>query len=106
MRRYIVAGALTALLAGCASQQTTSAVGADVAAAEVALTAAETIALHYATLPRCPAAVLCSSQAVVDKIKALDRTAYSAVEAAKANAGLLAVAITAIADLRHAIPGA
>ncbi len=92
-------------LAACAGQQTTNAVSSDVAATEIALTAAETLALSYTSLPRCPAAAVCSTQAVVDNIKALDNKAYTAVVAARSNTALVGAAVTAISLFRNAIPG-
>ncbi len=106
MRRLLIGAVLAASLGACASQQATNAVSSDVAASEIALTAAETLALSYTSLPRCPkAAPACSAQATVDKIKALDNTAYNAVVMARSNAGLVGFAVTAISDLRNAIPG-
>ncbi len=107
MHRIAVAAAL--LLAGCSSTATTNAVSADVAAAEVTLTAAEQLALTYTSLPRCSslaaASPVCSSQATVDKIKALDNTAFQAVRLARSNAAMLPTAIAAIGVLRSAVPG-
>lgn len=67
-------------LVACGSQQT----AANVAALESGLTAAETAALGYTSLPRCPqATAVCSDQSKVDQIKSADRVAYNAVKAAE-----------------------
>lgn len=77
-----------------------------VAEAEVALTTAERLALHYVTLPACPKATLCSDAATVAKIKAADNVAYAAVKAARANNtdANVAAANAAIAGLLSIIP--
>lgn len=104
--RSILCGAALVALTACAPQPTTNAVTSDVAATEIALTAAETLALSYTSLPRCPiAAPACSTQATVDNIKALDNKAYTAVVAARSNSALISVAVTAISAFRNAIPG-
>lgn len=99
----ITAGAL--LLAGCSTQP--AAVKTDIAAIELALTAAEKAALLYVTRPQCPkAAPLCSDKATVDQIKQADSTAYAAVKAARASGGSAsaATASAAIAALVSMIP--
>jgi hypothetical protein len=55
MKRTIFAAALCAAVAACASTATTNTVTTTVAAAEVALTAADQVALAYVTQPLCPA---------------------------------------------------
>lgn len=105
------------LVASCAAVESRAPVVTnDVAAAEVALTAAERVALIYTGLPRClvvgsalmPVTVgspkICSSQTAVDRIKALDQQAYDAVMAAKRNAGLISAAWSAISVFQSAIP--
>lgn len=104
--RYIICGAALIALNACAPQPTVNAVTSDVAATEIALTAAETLALSYTSLPRCPiAAPACSAQVTVDNIKALDNKAYTAVVAARSNSALISVAVAAISAFRNAIPG-
>lgn len=112
IRRAKRAGAFTALLlvasvavlTGCSIS---APVAQDIAAVEVALTASEQLALVYTSLPRCGASgasALCSTQAVVDKIKSADNTAYSAVVQARSNSALISAAVTAIDTLRSTIP--
>lgn len=98
MKRLLVIPAAIGLLVGCASA------GNDIVAAEVALTAAEKATVLYERLPRCPGPAVCSDQAVVNKIKALDQTAYNAVKAAEANPALVSAAVSAVTDLKNAIP--
>lgn len=70
--------ALAACSANSGNQQ------ANIAALESGLTAAETAALSYTSLPRCPqATAVCSDQTKVDQIKSADRIAYNAVKAAQ-----------------------
>lgn len=119
MYRIIAVPILCATLAlsGCSfftSADKAALVSSDVAAVEVALTTAETLALMYTKLPRCApivpgtelgfGTVLCSKQAVVDKIKSLDMTAYNAVHLAMDNKGTVSAALTAIAVFSTAIP--
>lgn len=102
----LILAAWLAMVVACTPQATTNAVSSDVAATEIALTAAETLALSYTSLPRCPvAAPACSTQAAVDNIKALDNKAYTAVVAARSNSALISMAVTAISAFRNAIPG-
>jgi hypothetical protein len=98
MRKIVLVSCL--LLGACASG------GNDIVAAEVALTAAEKAATLYTKLPRCAGAnsSICSEQGAVDKIKALDNTAYGAVKAAEANPALVSIAVSAVSDLNNAIP--
>jgi hypothetical protein len=101
MRNLIIAAGLSLSLAACASNT----VGNDAAAAEIALTSAERVALIYTTLPRCGGvATICSNPATVDKIKALDQQAYTAVKAAENNSGLISAAWAAISIFQSAIP--
>ena len=75
----------------------------DIAAAEVALTAGEQLALVYTSLPRCGSAgasAVCSVQATVDSIKA----AYNAVVHARGNSSLINAALSAIASFRALVP--
>lgn len=101
--KYAVLGLAALALSACSTATTT--VSNDVAAAEVSLTTAEHLALFYTRLPRCGGAVaICSNQATVDKIKALDSTAYTAVHAAMDNKGTLSAALTAVSAFSTAIP--
>jgi hypothetical protein len=80
-------------------------VASEIAAAEVSLTMAQDLALIYAKLPRCGGkANVCSDQATVDKLKSLNRTAYTAVHAAMNNEALIADAFVAISTFSSAIP--
>lgn len=91
----MVAGVLS--LSACKS----TTVANDVAAAEIALTGAEQVALVYTSRPRCGGTVtLCSDQVAVDKIKAADQKAYDAVKAARDNSGLISAAWIAISSLQ------
>lgn len=109
MRRITVVIVVSILAAGCAAQQGAS-VQTDVAKAEVALTAAERVALHYVTLPPClkAHAPLCSDAAVVARIKQADNAAYAAVKAARAsnNRSDLTAANAAVAALSALVPPA
>lgn len=85
MRPYdLIASSLALSLGLGACSQNNAA--ASVAALETTLTAAETAALHYTTLPPCPQPTpVCSEPDVVAQIKAADATAYNAVQAAEAS---------------------
>jgi len=93
---------LIVVLAGCAtSTQTTT-----VSGLEVALTAADQLALQYVTLPLCTSGgpALCSQATVSAQIKAASLAAYTAVKAAEksgASADLTAAqdALTALSAL-------
>jgi len=98
--RFLISLAFVALV-GCSASSTQT---NDVAAAEVALTGAERLALVYTSLPRCPGATPCSDAATVATIKSLDNQAYAAVTAAKGNPSLVAAATAAVAALTNAIP--
>ena len=77
-----------------------------VAKVQVALTAAERIAINYVTLPACPKAPICADETVVARIKQADKVAFEAVMAARqagSNANL-AAANAAIAALLNTIP--
>ncbi len=90
------------LLVACSAS---TSVNNDVAAAEIALTSAERVALIYTSLPRCGGtATLCSTQVTVDKIKNLDLQAYTAVKAAEKDSGLISAAWVAISTLQSVIP--
>lgn len=105
MRKIVLAFALCAPLAlGACSPQAAATVDTSVQAAEIGLTGAFRLALVYTSLPRCPATTICSDPARVAQIKSLATTAHDAVVAARSNAGLLSVALTAIQDLKSAIP--
>jgi hypothetical protein len=75
-----------------------------VAAAEIALTNVERLALRYTTLPRCPAAALCSDAATVQRIKDADNKAYAAVMAARHNEALLGLALSSIEAFGSVVP--
>ena len=79
MRKIILSGALA--LSACATgqpQQTT-------AVLEAGLTVAERTALAYVSLPRCPqGAPVCSSPAVVQKIRDADNGAYGEIKSVEA----------------------
>ncbi len=93
------------VVVGLASCTTTPAVGNDIAAVEIALTAAERAALIYTSLPRCGGvATLCSSQATVDRVKAADQQAYQAMKAAQKDSGLISAAWGAISAFQLATP--
>lgn len=96
----IVGGLLAVALLGCANP----AVNNSVAALEISLTAAETLATNYVALPRCPAAAVCSDPATVSKIKSLDQQAYTAVKAAEADSTLISTAIAAVSAFQTSIP--
>ena len=89
-------------LAGCAG----TAAGR-IAQAEVALTAAERVALAYVVQPAClpgKAAVTCSYPATVAKIKAADTLAFTAVMAAKSGTVSAEDALAAVSALTSIIP--
>ena len=89
------------LLGACTTSPTVS---NDILAAKVGLTASFKAATLYERLPRCPGPVLCSEQAVVDRIKALATQAHDAVALADANAAMISAAILAITNFNDAIP--
>lgn len=105
---FLASASISALVAACTPPQTVALVANSVAEAEILLTAAENTATVYVQLPNCPAPKggLCSDAATRDKIKAADNVAYSAVKAARANAGTVAAAVSAIAGLIVATPPA
>lgn len=105
MRSLVYSTAAALLLAGCSTQP--AAVKTDIAAIELALTAAEKAALLYVTRPQCPkGAPICSEKATVDQVKQADNTAYAAVKAARASgdSAKAATASAAIAALVSFIP--
>lgn len=69
-----------------------------IAAAEIALTNAEILALDYTRLPRCMPrmSLACSDPVIVQKIKDADNRAYAAVVAARRNQAMIGVAWAAI----------
>lgn len=111
----VLSVALVLWLAGCGTLSGLGSIAgsakADVAALEVALSAAETAALAYVSLPPCaPAAPpLCSKAEIVARIGQLDETAYAAVKTAEGIAGSLtadrSLIVNAIAGARAAISG-
>lgn len=109
MKRTLIAAALLCgtALAGCqpGGVSSTPVVGNSVAAAEIALTNAERLALKYTSLPRCPAAtVICSDPATVQRIKEYDNKAYAAVVSARSNEALIGLALSAIDAFGGVIP--
>ena len=100
--RPLLALVLAAALAACANAG--AGISAKVDAAVVGLTAAERAALVYTSLPRCPAAALCSDPATVQKIKDADNIAYAAVKAAEQNEALLGAALSAVSALQGTVP--
>lgn len=81
-------------------------VAKSVAAAQVALTELEKLALQYTTLPECvPAGPrLCHDPVVKARIKEYDTYAYNAVMAARRGAGSLETAVKAIVALQAILP--
>lgn len=78
-----------------------------IAQAEIALTAAEKVALQYFMLPRCPKSTpVCADQATVNKIADADNKAYNALKLAKqVNSDTnLAALLTALSDLTNLLP--
>lgn len=106
LKRFMLCSLL--VLAACVDKEVANTVNNDLAAAEVSLTGVERLAKIYTDLPRCGSVkvttAICSDPVLVSKIASLDSTAYNAVRAAKTNSAMLSVAITAIQDLRSAIP--
>ena len=87
---------------------------ADIAATEVALTTAETLALNYMRLPLCgtaEASKLCTRASVKQTVKDADNRAYAAVQSLRASSAsgapaALAAAQAAIAALSSAVTAA
>ncbi len=107
MYRALIAGAGLLLLVGCAKQTVQTHTINTVAAAEIALTAAEQLALNYTKLPRCGSSghpKVCSDKVTVAKVLDLDNKAYKAVQMAKSNEALVDLAFTAITSLMSAVP--
>lgn len=79
-----------------------------IAASEVALTAADQLALQYVTLPLCgpTAPKLCSQASISVQIKAQAQNAYNAIQAAKANptSATAAAAAAAVSLLQGLVP--
>lgn len=96
MKRALIAAAL--LLASCASTPKS-----DIAALEVGLTAAETAALAYVRLPRCPAPGLCSDDDIVSRIRDYSHDAYVSVVAARS---LTHIATSSSSDVAKALQSA
>jgi hypothetical protein len=103
-RKLILAAALCGSLAACSTAPTTT-VSNSVAAAQIALTNAERVALLYTSLPRCPVnPPPCSDPATVQRIKDYDNKAYDLVKAARNNEALIGVAMAAIETFSSVIP--
>lgn len=101
---------LSVAVSGCSSGGAGSSAKSDVAAAEVALTTADTLAAAYVSLPACGGATkVCSDPATVTKIRAAAANAYAQVKQAEAQAAAgqpvdtLALT-TAISALQAIIP--
>lgn len=95
---------LSLTTAACSNKPSDTA--STVAKIEVALTAAERIAINYVTLPACPKAPICADAEVVARIKQADNVAFDAVMAARASGtnANVAAANAAIAALLNLIP--
>lgn len=98
--------AVTLTAAGCAGVTATSIADKSIAAVEQSLTVLEKAALQYTSMPPCGATLsrVCSDPSIKAQIKAADMAAYTAVAAAAANRGSLDAAMTALDNLRRAIP--
>jgi hypothetical protein len=104
MKRIAIAAVLVLGFAGCTSAQDTATVANSVAAAETALTVAESAATVYVKLPPCGGtSKICSNPSVIAKILAYDNTAYTAVKAAENNSGTIAAALTALTTFQGLI---
>lgn len=77
-----------------------------VAAAEIALTGLEKIAVQYTSLPECTptAPRVCHDPVIKAKIKEYDSYAFNAVMAARRGAGSLEMAVKAISALQSILP--
>lgn len=77
-----------------------------VAAAAIALTAADQAAVAYITLPACPSknGTLCSDAVKVAQIKSAGALAFAAVKAAEAGTGTQANAQAALATFVALVP--
>lgn len=108
----LIAGSLLALAVGACSTTSATTVTNDatttVAGAEVALTAAEHVALTYTSQPLCPTAGpavwSCRDPATVTLIKNYDNIAYKAVKDAESGVATVAAAMAAINALTTAVP--
>ena len=106
--RYVAVTLLLSITA-CANTSTNGpSIETQVMQAEVALGAAERLALLYVQLPRCGAGapVLCSNPNVIQQIGNADRGAYAAVVSARANptASALTAANAAVAAFAAVVP--
>jgi len=107
--RHLIPAFFSLCLASCATTATTNTVTTTVAAAEIALTAADQVALAYVTQPLCPTGTVawtCADPATVAKVKSYAATALAAVRAAEAGTGAIADAMTAINALTAILPPA
>lgn len=131
MRRYLMIAAILAVpLSGCEQVRAvlpstpapvvvtapavplppaarTPIVAKSVAAAQIALTNLERVALRYTSLPRCTVPVtvpVCSDPATVEQIKHYDNVAFDAVMRARRNGALLDMAVGAINMFQRVIP--
>lgn len=85
----------------------TPVIAKSVAAAQIALTELERLALRYTTLPECgPAAAprLCHDPVLKARIKEYDTYAFNAVMSARRGVGSLETAVAAITAFRDLIP--
>lgn len=104
VRKIIVVLGTLCMLAACQTTQKS-----DLAGIEVGLAAAERAAGLYTALPRCPGANPCSSQTIVDQIKAADTTAYFSVKSAESSAAAggspdLTAVLASVTALQNIIP--
>ena len=112
MKRYMICS-IAASVVGVAMFGACSNPATGIAATGTALTAADTLALKYVTLPLCPAGAtkmpdgtLCSSALISAQIKQAAASAYAAYKAAEANptSTTAAAAAAALAALSSLIP--
>jgi hypothetical protein len=111
MKRFLPVAALLAL-AGCGvtTAQTTTASNAaitTVAGAEIALTAADTVATKYITQPLCPKGVVlitCSDPATASSLKSYGQKASDVLKQAQAGTATLAAAVAALNAFTAATP--
>lgn len=115
--RLLAIGALALLAAGCASLKPPSDTDAQKTAlrtAEIAVTTYirvyQPAVIAYGQLPPCPLAPICKDQGVVEKLKAVDLAAVSAIRAVRPvlkgelpDAGQVAIAIRDVMIAQNAI---
>lgn len=104
-RALLIAG--ICMCTGACASQSAQTVNQTIAATEVALTAADTAAKLYTSLPRCglpTSPPICSDPALVTKILSASQKAYTAVKQAENNEGTIDAALTALSSLQSLIP--